>query len=559
MARCAWIRLVWLAVLAGALAGCAGGQPHDDLGPLIDAGQWGRARSLLNHTLEDHPDNTQSEILDLMHLQAVDLADGLGPPSEVVANRLFELLRTRGVNANTKLAATVLHEGVRVFKGEPFEQAYAYQTIAMQKGTQADWGNVRAAALASLDLLDEFDAMRAQHTHIHRGDQPRYEYAIQQADFPLAYFMAAAANRALGRPDEARDYARHAADLRPELRPVARQIVDSPMNMLLVVEAGRGPIKIAQGTDKTFRWRTPSDHMPLTVAINDHPARSYPIAADLNRLAGVYVWDALRSIRGAKQTLGEGLVIGGAVVATQSDDDETQLAGLAMILAGLVTQASAAPDLRQVQTLPQRVYLVPIRIEQPGTRITLAIRDHPGSTMILPAVDPLPAGTMQLAVVRLVDSRLSPVWADSGTIVYTNDAHRAAQPVRSLPYILGGFDVRTPTHAVLADYQAAGYLKGMTLADLQELYRAEGIKRSLETAGGRMGLHILEGGTWLFTPDPASAGYARLFSSLHRPYRPRSRQVSELADRIARDIEQGVLPPVLQSARPNDHTQGDTQ
>jgi len=234
-----------------------------------------------------------------MHLTAVDLADGLGPPSEPAANRLFELLRLRNLNANTRLAATVLHEGVKVFKGEPFEQAYAYQTIAAQKGTRADWGNVRAAAYAALDLLDEFDDARYDRSSDDRGprDRPTYAYAIQQTDFPLAYLMVAVANTAMGRSEEAADFARHAADLRKALKPLARTLTKGDYNTILIVEYGRGPIKVASGTDKVYRARTRSDNRPLIVTIDGHPAGAFPVAADLNRLADAYSWDDLRRVQ----------------------------------------------------------------------------------------------------------------------------------------------------------------------------------------------------------------------------------------------------------------------
>ena len=80
--------------------------------------------------------------------------------------------------------------------------------------------------------------------------------------------------------------------------------------------------------------------------------------------------------------------------------------------------------------------------------------------------------------------------------------------------------MRTPSDAALRHYQQAGYLTGMTVADLDNLYRLEGIETGDRRRHGAEGLHVLEGGSSLIAPVAGSAGFARLFCTLHAPLLP---------------------------------------
>jgi hypothetical protein len=126
-----------------------------------------------------------------------------------------------------------------------------------------------------------------------------------------------------------------------------------------------------------------------------------------------------------------------------------------------------------------------------------------------------------------------PAWAASGQVLYANEHYEGRVPGDELPYILGGRCVSRPSYRVLQRYQRAGNLVGMTLPDLEELYRAEGIKLSLdEEETHHASLHILEGGRSLECPLPGTAGYARLFGQEHPPYKAGSDLVKRvLAER----------------------------
>jgi hypothetical protein len=82
-------------------------------------------------------------------------------------------------------------------------------------------------------------------------------------------------------------------------------------------------------------------------------------------------------------------------------------------------------------------------------------------------------------------------------------------------------------------YQAAGYLRGLTLNDLRELYRLEGIAWTIEDQQGYVDAHVLEGGRSLVSPLVGTTGFARVFGQVHPPYRPRSSEVDKLRDALA--------------------------
>jgi hypothetical protein len=131
----------------------------------------------------------------------------------------------------------------------------------------------------------------------------------------------------------------------------------------------------------------------------------------------------------------------------------------------------------------------------------------------------------------------SSAWASSGSVLYGNDATGAASP--NYPWILGGRDVRTPTWNVLRSYHDDGYLRGVSVQDLIDLYRDEGIQLVGVNIDQGFGRHILEGGKALYTPDAGSAGFARLYGTQWPEYIPRSERGASMRQRLR---EGGTTP-----------------
>lgn len=554
----AWM---WGTVGAAALlAGCAQTPVSPRLRAEVDGGQYALARTTIQDRLSDDPAD-RSYILDRLRLLILSLADGQPAAAEQVSNQTFRLLRTQGLNADRTTASVVFNEGVKIWKGEPFEQALAFAYIAMQKAELGEWDNARAAANSSLFLLKNFGenergeevtslelARRAAEEDARRGGGAgdRYinkGYTPIKTNFVLGYLLNGVANRAMGREDEAADNFHEAGVIRENLGPLAEALRTGEYNTVFVVDYGVGPTKIATGPDGALagyleNW--PSDGRPIRAAVEGGAALldETPPAQDINAMARSLMWNNLEDVRVAKSVVGSVLMGGGLAVAAGSDDDEARYAGLGVALAGLVMKVTAGADTRHAEFLPQRVYVVPVRIGGSDATVTLEVAGDPASRLVLTALDPPAHGVVQLRYVKL-PARGGQAWATSGRVFYGNDGYAGLVDGDTLPYILGGRDVSLPTVRALERYQRAGWLMNFTTVELENLYREEGIALSVEDARGGSRRHVLEGGDSLVPPLAGTTGYARLFGQTHPPYEPRSRWLRELSTSLRRETRAG--------------------
>ncbi|MCA9273405.1 MAG: hypothetical protein KDA31_10190 [Phycisphaerales bacterium] len=531
-------------------------------------GEYGAARSRL-YGAGVSAENTRgnNSLLDRVRLLQVDLADGQARAAEVNANRVYEVLRTQGINADRTVASVVFGEGVRYWKGEPFEQALAYTYIAVQKAMIGDWGNARAAAEGSLFLLRDFGENERGRRLSQRelaeraaraGDRYLESYEVRDSDFALGYFLSGVASLAIGDQTGASERLAEAVALRPDLADAVEALHRGEANTILIVDYGLAPTKIATGPSgaiSDYSVNTWSDQSAMRVTVDGREAGRFPIAADVNAMAADHSWRNLEDVRVAKAIIGQGLVATGAVVAATADDDQAQLVGLGLILAGLATSATASADTRHNELLPQRVYVAAVGVTEPDSTVRIEAGGRESASMTLLGVDPPSGERFQLRYVRMNAPGAMARWASSKQVYYRSDSYDGAlasldsgassggapsggEALGDLPYILGGQDVSTPTHEALARYQAAGYLRGYTLNDLTNLYREERITLTTEEQGGAAARHILEGGSSLVAPLAGTAGFARLFQTPHPVYRARS----ELVRRVARE-QRALLEP----------------
>ena len=530
--------------LCAALSACTSGPDHGTAARL-SAGEMGEARRLAYDRVAKG--KADERVLDLMRLVFVTMADGYSASAEVPANELFDLLRKQGLNADRTVAATVVNEDLKRWKGEPFEQAMAYAQIAMQKLARGEWGNARAAASSSLFLLKSFgdatlsreELSRRAAEREARGEAGYLDNGYQpiETDFALGYALHGIASLAMGRDEEAADNLHRAAELVPAWGPAVDRLMARDFDTVLIVEYGEGPAKVLSGADGViaeWRDRTRSDAAPVTVGIGDGPVERFAWIEDTNRMAHDHRWGGLEDVRSAKSLIGQGLMAAGTGLAIAGNED-ARYVGLGMILVGLIARAGAHADPRYCEVLPQRTYIAPVWMGSTGGRVAIAVESDAGSLVDVawvPGVERTADAPFAVRTVRLIDARIAPPWAVFGRVRYANDGYPGRVPGDGLPWILGGTCVRIPTHETLRRYQASGNLVGMTTADLVELYRLEGISWDLEGMGGMARGHILEGGSTLIPPDPGTAGAVRLFSGDHGTYTPRSREVRDLADRI---------------------------
>jgi hypothetical protein len=544
--------VAWLsAAFIAAISGCAAPPRNGDAIAAYDRYDFSTARRLLR--VDAAGTNDEQVVLNHLRLGLAALADGDAAESEAALGPVFELLSTAGLNADRTTAAVWLHEGVRIWKGEPFEQALAYVQVAHLYAVLGDWENVRAAAANSLFRLTDFGADQTPESLVRRAAADEelldHGYTAVDTDFALGFLMEAIGSRLSGAPgaDEQLDAA---LEINPSLAPLIATLRPGEFDTLLIVEYGRGPAKVAYGPDEALVKFVPRERHrgDLEVSVDGAPASDVPAVCDVDRMAQDHRWNNLEDVRRAKSAIGTALLFGGGIVAARGierRDEGSVLGGLGLIAAGLLSKSGARGDTRFMEFNPQAVYLVPLRLGEPR-HVSLAVAGAPGPVLVLPEVRP---GTTRhpRAVYLRLHGHAPPgaTWMSATRAVYGND-HAGVRP-GDFPYILGGHDVSSPSHEVLAAYHAGGHLTGMTLADLADLYRAEGIEigaasGSAAAADGQR--HILRGGRGLFTPMPDSIGYKRLFFTEWPPYEPRSELVRNAAARIGvHQSDSGVDTP----------------
>lgn len=509
------------------LVGCAS-RPYEQIDRTVWAGQLGRARA----AVLDEPAKKNDDALREATLAVLTLSDGYPAQAEVPMQRVYEVLRTRGLNADKEAAAKVLNESVKLWKGEPYEQAILYLYVGMQQAAVGAWGNTRAGANSALELLDEFDKARG----VERPNPPtEHGYVVSQSDLALAHLLAGVANQQLGRDDEASDHLSRVRQQRPALAGLCDRIAGKDYDTVLVVEMGLGPVREPSGSDQseaTLRYRWPSDEREIVVRDGRRELGRFGRVLDVNNFADAYRWDNLAGWRRFKS--GAGSVMAGAGAGLLlSDDDQTQLVGVGLILAGLLSKANARADVRSLGVLPQRYYIVPLKVSETTGTIEVSVGGGLGESTLVPGLRVSGNGKARLVVVRVPgDARASGSDAWAGPR-YAGDQTPEQVPGGDLPYILGGRCVMSPGPEALSKYQAAGWFDGWTSNDLAELYREEGIVLPGEVGPGiPPGLHLLEGGRSLISPEPGTLGFERLYYKEHAAYRPRSERVARLAEEL---------------------------
>ncbi len=532
-----------LATLVGAGPGCAQQRLDPRAVQSAQLGRFGPVAAKLSESLAKDPSD-RNYLLGRVNVLQMTLAEGVPDAGEETANELFALLRTQGLNADKTTASVVLNEGIKVWKGEPFEQAMGYHAIAVQKAMRGEWDNARAAAQSSLFLLKDFsetvgtDATAADLAKAAAEADQKAEgggeqllnsgYAVADSDFALGYLMNGIANRALGRDDEARDNFAAAANVDATLTDLATTLQSTRYNTVLIVEYGFGPEKRAEGPDgalSVWRPRTMSTNAPLAADVRSvgapedesQPIGTFPVVQDVNAMSRSLRWNNLEDVRSLKSALGDALLLGGVIVASnKNSNDDAQWIGLAIAALGLAMKGTAHADVRHAELLPQRVYVVPIDLAPGSSIVTL---DVEGTRVTLTDLAP-PTGPLQLRSVRIPTS--AGAWLSTPTLVYSNEYTHQPLPGDDLPYIFGGRDVSRPSPAAMERYRRGGHLLTLTQVDLENLYREEGIALSVEDQGGRMRRHVLDGGDSLVPPLPGTVGYQRLFAQEHDPYRPKT-------------------------------------
>ena len=386
------------------------------------------AREALRH---DAARNDKDVLLNNVRLGLAAMADGDPVEAEQALGTAFELLSTAGLNEDRTSAAILLHEGVKIWKGEPFEQALAYYWVAALYATLGDWENTRAASANALFRLTDFGAdQNARRLTRRAAADPDYlenGYTAVDTDFALGFLMQAIASDLSGGPGS-EDQLEAALEIDRRLEPVVEAIRRGTYDTLLMVDYGKGPTKFAYGPDDALASFAPQERHwgPLVVSMGGHEIARVGPACDVNAMAVDHRWNNLENARVAKSRIGDVLLTGGALAVAgrgrSSKSEIVALSGLAMMLTGALAKAGAQADTRYMEFAPQSIYLVPLELQQVCT-LQLLVDGDPGSTLVLPDFVPGEPGAPRALYLRLhgLDGP-DPDWLTATRAVYGNDA-----------------------------------------------------------------------------------------------------------------------------------------
>src|SRR5687768_111852 len=184
--------------------------------------------------------------------------------------RAYEVLNSVGVNDGGRtLGAVLLSEGIRVWRGEPFERAMANFYLGLVYYMRGDYANARGAFENALFKLRDYGEQKG------KDDQ----YRETESNFALGYVMLGRAYQRLGRDDLARNNYERAVALRPDLADVADFERNKRSNLLLVIDFGYGPHKVTTGGGSIAGFSpTPAQEGPLpppVVRIDGEPMDLY--------------------------------------------------------------------------------------------------------------------------------------------------------------------------------------------------------------------------------------------------------------------------------------------
>ena len=307
------------------------------------------------------------------------------------------------VNTNTGsrvLGAVVVYEGVKVWKGQPFERAMAHYYLGLIFLIKGDYENARAAFANSLFRLRKY---ADPNEKIPAGQQ----YARIDSNFVLGYFGLGVCYMKLGHPKLAAANFERAEQLDPSISPVVKKMYEPGINALIFVDWGIGPRRRPAGWYGEQSVFTPApwqagpippvyawdNNQPISGIANSNMVDTLALAQDKR-------WLTMDTIREAKAVIGTGMMIGGAAAANNAayNNNSTEaLIGLGVAGVGALLAASSQADTRYWEMLPRTVYVIPAKLPQGNSTVQVSA----GGTNSIPFTVNITGSTLRAFYVRL--------------------------------------------------------------------------------------------------------------------------------------------------------------
>ncbi|HEY4328701.1 MAG TPA: hypothetical protein VGN88_03115, partial [Phycisphaerae bacterium] len=351
--------------IAGVLAGC-------DTTPksarnailLYDEGDYVGAATTLKPAV-DKEEQKASENYVLTHCRygSCAIAAGNMDEAEHAFYEAYKVINSGDTNdAGRQLQASVVFEGVKVWKGEPFERTMADYYLGVLYLMKHDYGNARAAFQNSLFSLRE-NASKDDLEH----------YNVVESRFALGYFGLGFCNLRLNRADLAAQNFALAQKYDPQLTQLIADVQQPGVNGLVFVDWGMGPRKAARGwyNEETVFGPTPSEAGPIpqpVVLLDARPATRQRVAydtVDTLAMAQDRRWMDIDTIKKVKAVVGTGAMAAGAgMTAAGADRRDKGLfwAGVGTTVLGAALAASSQSDTRYWEMLPRTVDIVPVTL-----------------------------------------------------------------------------------------------------------------------------------------------------------------------------------------------------
>lgn len=262
-----------------------------------------------------------------------------------IASRAFDaaIARIELVYANSESAKKARSlwssEGVKDYKGEPYERAMAYYYRGLLFLAEGDYENARA----SFRSAEYQDTISNDETYA--------------GDFGMMSLLAGWASSCAGDPGMAEDLYQRAATQQPE----GLQPPPAGHGTLLLVESGTSPVKTATGAYGEA----------LTFQAGDNPFASVTVSGAVLPVLGDLGWQATTlggrqvdtvlkgkaSFREGSETVGEIGMIGFQAALGSGDSGAAgalAVVGIAAMLLSSATKAKA--DIRHWENLPDRIH-----------------------------------------------------------------------------------------------------------------------------------------------------------------------------------------------------------
>ena len=296
------VRILAIAsLLLAAVAGC-NHTPAVERDAIVSygVGDYARAAAMLKAPAEKKDENY---VLNNYRLGSCAIASGDLETSEHAFFNAYQVINSGDVNdPGRAFQATVVFEGIKVFKGEPFERAMAHYYLGMIYLLKNDYGNARAAFQNSLFQVREY-AKKDDLDH----------YKAVESKFALGYFGLGFCNQRLNRSDLAQQNFELAQKYDPRLAKLIADVQRPGVNALIFVDAGRGPQKSPKGwyNEESVFGPTPAEAggiPPMQAFVDGQPVtHQEPYdAVDTLALAQERSWQDIDTLRKVKAVVGTG-------------------------------------------------------------------------------------------------------------------------------------------------------------------------------------------------------------------------------------------------------------